>query len=319
LLDLQKSDDRGLGPHLHERCGFVEAEMKMAAARKMLALVVAAVGLASSDVWAFGTNERVEVPIRQVTLSNGVIRYSVPVSIGGTAPIEAMLDTGSFGLRVLKGALLSSRYEPTEIQRNYPFGSGVRRRGIIARAVVSIGTASTGAPIPIHVVQSVDCVESKPNCPASKLRPVDYRIGGDGFPREGFEAILGLSMRSPQVQMGALNPLSSIGSRSWIVVLPRPGEASSGQLIVNPSPAEQAGFTLFRMKRQPTHAGGEEDGAGWMDTTIPACVGPADATQVACSSTRIDTGGSMATIRPFWSHSLLFEQNEGIIGIKARQ
>jgi len=291
----------------------------MPAVQKIFALLIAAVALASTDVFAFGTNERVEVPIRQVTLSNGVIRYSVPVSIGGKEPIEAMLDTGSFGLRVLRGALLSGQYEPTEIHRNYPFGSGVRLRGVIARAVVSVGTASTGAPIPIHVIQAVDCVESKPNCPASKLRPEDYRIGGDGFPKEGFEAILGLSMRSPQVSMAALNPLSSIGSRRWIVVLPRPGEADLGQLIVNPTSSDQAGFTLFHMKRQPTRAGGEQDEAGWVDTTIPACVGPADATQGACTSTRIDTGGSMATVRPFWSHAVLFQQNEGIIGIKARQ
>ena len=63
--------------------------------RKLLALVLAAAPLAASNVWAFGTTQRVEVPIRQLTLPDGMIRYSVPVSVGGNPPIDAMLDTGS--------------------------------------------------------------------------------------------------------------------------------------------------------------------------------------------------------------------------------
>ena len=132
--------------------------------RKILALVLAAAPLAASNVWAFGTTERVEVPIRQLTLPDGMIRYSVPVSIGGNPPIDAMLDTGSFGLRVLVRAVSPNQYTPTENQRSYRFESGVRLRGMIATAVVSVGAATTGTPIPIQVIQSVDCVKSKPSC-----------------------------------------------------------------------------------------------------------------------------------------------------------
>jgi hypothetical protein len=228
-----------------------------------------------------------------------------------------MLDTGSFGLRVLGRAVSPNQYTPTDIQRSYRFESGVRLRGMIATAVVGVGTATTGAPIPIQIIQTVDCVESKPACPASKLPPEDYGIGGDGFPRKGFQAILGLSMRSPQVEMGARNPLSAFGSRSWIVILPRPDESDSGQLVINPSPSEVADFTLFQMKRQPTR-GGDDQNDGWSDTAIPTCIGGVAKTDEPCSSTRIDTAGSMATIRPFWSHAVLFEQNRGMIGIKAR-
>jgi hypothetical protein len=289
----------------------------MPALRKLLALVLAAAPLAASNVWAFGTTQRVEVPIRQLTLPDGMIRYSVPVSIGGNPPLDAMLDTGSFGLRVLGRAVSPNQYTPTEIQRSYRFESGVRLRGVIATAVVSVGAATTGTPIPIQIIQSVDCVESKPNCPASKLHPEDYGIGGDGFPRKGFQAILGLSMRTPQVEMGARNPLSAFGSRSWIVILPRPDESDSGQLVINPRPSEVAEFTLFQMKRQPTRGGDEQNG-GWSDTAIPACIGHADTTDQPCSQTRIDTAGSITTSRPFWSHAVLFEQNRGVIGIKPR-
>jgi hypothetical protein len=110
-----------------------EAERKkMPSLRKILALVLSAAPLASTNVLGFGTTERIEVPVQQLTLPDGMIRYSVPVSTGGNAPIEAMLDTGSFGLRVLNRALSSNEYTPTQIQRIYRFGSGVRLHGIIA-------------------------------------------------------------------------------------------------------------------------------------------------------------------------------------------
>ena len=47
-----------------------------------------------------GAAERVEVPLHQTVLSNGNIRYSVDVSIAGSRPLAAMVDTGSVGLRI---------------------------------------------------------------------------------------------------------------------------------------------------------------------------------------------------------------------------
>src|SRR4051812_9009697 len=99
--------------------------------------------LTSSSLLAFGTEERVEVPISQVRLSDGEIRYSVPVAVGGSKPITAMLDTGSFGLRVMASALSSVQYEQTGTWRNYPFASGAELRGTVAKAVVSVGGATT--------------------------------------------------------------------------------------------------------------------------------------------------------------------------------
>ena len=45
-----------------------------------------------------------EVPIREVVLSDGVRRYAVTLTVDGV-PIEAQLDTGSTGLRILAPAL----------------------------------------------------------------------------------------------------------------------------------------------------------------------------------------------------------------------
>jgi hypothetical protein len=104
----------------------------MPSLRKILALALSAAPLASTNVLGFGTTERIELPVQQLTLPDGMIRYSVPVSIGGNAPIEAMLDTGSFALRCSIGRSHRNEYTPTQIQRIYRFGSGVRLHGIIA-------------------------------------------------------------------------------------------------------------------------------------------------------------------------------------------
>ena len=82
--------------------------------RKILALMLAA---APRQQAMSGLSEPpVEVPIRQLTLPDGMIWYSVPVSIGGNPPIDAMLDTGSFGLRVLVRAVSPNQYTRMEIK-----------------------------------------------------------------------------------------------------------------------------------------------------------------------------------------------------------
>src|SRR5271155_5192145 len=109
-----------------------------------------------------GAVTRIEVPVSQHRLSNGDARFSVCVRVGGGTPIQAMLDTGSFGLRVMERALAPTQYEPTGITRGYGYGSGVVLRGPLARAVVAIGDAATGTPINIQVVQSVGCGQANP-------------------------------------------------------------------------------------------------------------------------------------------------------------
>jgi hypothetical protein len=250
---------------------------------RMLALLPVLVALATTEASAFGTSARVEVPIRQVRLSDGVIRYSVPVSVGGTR-LEAMLDTGSFGLRVLARALPPDQYAPTQIQRSLPFASGARLHGVIATAVVGIGGVSTGGPVPIQVVDQVDCVARMPNCAASRVSPSQYGIGGNGLANEGFQAILGLSLRSPHVYMGAANPLASVGTRRWIVILPRP-EGGPGVLIINPDPSELVGFRTTHIRER-----------------------------------HLDSGsGSEAGIAPFWSNAVLYDANRGTVALRPRQ
>jgi hypothetical protein len=250
--------------------------------RKFLAFLPLVVAFATTQSFAFGTSARVEVPISQVRLSDGVLRYTVPVSVGG-ARLQAMLDTGSFGLRVLAAALPPGQYSPTSIHRDFGFASGARFHGRIATAVVGIGGASTGSPVPIQVVEAVDCGPRMPNCPAGRIGASQYGIGGNGLANQGFAAILGVSMRSPHVYMGAANPLASMGTRRWIIVLPRAGEA--GRLIINPDPSELAGFSQTHVSERSMDSGGNHRG----------------------------------NLERFWANAVLYDATRGAVGMRARQ
>lgn len=78
--------------------------------------------------------KRSVVPIREVVIElAGAPRYTVTVTINGT-PIEAGLDTGSVGLRILPAATLRAGVTPGVQPATYSYGSGVQLDGTIASA-----------------------------------------------------------------------------------------------------------------------------------------------------------------------------------------
>ena len=266
---------------------------------------------------ADGTTARVEVPISQRRLSDGTIRYSVPVRVGGGRIIDAMLDTGSFGLRVMHGVVSPERYQPTPDVRRYHFASGVVLEGRLARAEIAIGDAKTDAPVVIQIVRSVTCAALKPDCPAARLDAADYRIGGDGLPREGFKAILGLSMRAPPVSSPALNPLDFIGDRRWIIVLPRPDDTAPGKLIINPGADEVEGFQTFPVLLHP-FSDTDSGGRALRESQMPGCLDAQAPDQDDCQPVLMDTGAPNG-LKPFFSYRVLYDQKDGLIGFKRRE
>lgn len=240
----------------------------------------AAAPRAAADATAPST-ARIDVPITQMVLPNGDTRYSVPVSVGSGAPIEAELDTGSFGLRVLKAALKPDQYRATDNQRRYPFGSGARLNGFLAEAPLSVGPARTDRPMLFQVVESIDCMEEMPKCPVSRVKPEEYLIAGDGFPNKGYQAIIGISLRSPPMEAVANNPLINIGQTAWIVILPRPGSSAQGHLIISPTPEDRKGFVTMSLERR---------GDGWGDQALPGCLVDEQSKERTCGRTLVDSG-----------------------------
>lgn len=283
----------------------------MAGFRTAFGLALLGLVLLAARAFAAGTTTRITVPIYQRQLPDGEVRYWVSIRIGGSGPIAAMLDTGSFGLRVLGSALSPSDYRETGIERRYAYGSGVALHGPLATAVVQIGEATTGAPVYFQLIRSVGCTPRKPDCPAARISPEDYRIGGNGLPGQGFEAILGLSLRRPQVAAAAFNPLDFVGDSRWIVVLPLPGGAEPGTLIINPSAQDLAGFRSPQMVPPPSNR------PGMLRMVDPGCLAQGGAPDGDCPPVRLDSGARNG-LQPFYSFAVFYDASRGLVSIKPR-
>jgi hypothetical protein len=210
-------------------------------------------------------------------LSDGAPRYTVPVQVGATT-IEAGLDTGSTGLRILPNVLAPGDARETSESDTYAYGSGARFEGVIGRATVSFGGLSGTSTA--QLIRKVGCVEQKPNCPANRVPLAQYGIQGDGLAGEGFKAILGVNMAHAPAE----NPLSAAGAARWIVDLPRPGEGTPGRLILNPTDEEVASFV--RLKTLPNF----REQRGGMHDSVAGCL-VNDQTQArACGALLMDTG-----------------------------
>jgi hypothetical protein len=247
--------------------------------------------------------ERIVIPVTATSIPGGPTRYSVPVSVGGGPPMQAMLDTGSAGLRVLPGAVEPSRYQLLGGSMKARFASGVELQGALARTNVAVGNFQAGPTI-IQVVSSATCLEGREACPASQSAGGVYRINGV------YAAILGIGLRPNPAD----NPLELAGAQAWILILPRPGETGPGELILNPTEADRAGFALYRLEKREA-----PNRTGWLDNALPACL-TWEGDDPVCGPTFLDTGtpylnliaeGRQVTWRPGLPAKLAFGEAGG--------
>ncbi len=233
----------------------------------LMSKVLLAIALLCPAVAALAA-DRVELPVRLVTQSDGSRRFGVPLTIDGRQ-VEAGLDTGATGLRVMARAMPGSTAQGTPA--HYGYGSGTRLDGPLTTATVAFGALS--GPVRIQRVDAVSCTDVFPRCPASRNGdPATFGIQGDGLPNEGFAAILGVNLRAAN----AANPFEALGAGRWIVELPRPGDAGPGRIILNPNDADVAGFASYRLLDD--------------DNSLAGCItGPQPLGQI-CGAATIDSG-----------------------------
>jgi hypothetical protein len=281
--------------------------------RRTTSLVCALMMMSSAPpTLASSMGPRTEIPIYRRVLSNGDVRFVVPIQIGEGPATEAMLDTGSTGLRVLSRAVSSTQYMATEFVRAYGYGSGVVYRGPLAYAHVSVGPVHLPDPISIQIIQSVSCRKTKPQCPASRVSEAAYGIGGEGLSGEGFNAILGVSLRSSSAPAAANNPLLAYGSDRWIVILPTSQNPGSGKLIVNPTAQETAGFHVV--------SSGQTDNAGLSPTPgvyVANCPEQPVEQQGSCPRMLLDSGWALG-VSPFYLYAVLYNQSDRTISVQRR-
>jgi len=241
-------------------------------------VLAAALTLLAPTAWA---QTRTEVPIRAVTLSDGVVRYGVPVTINGEA-VLAGLDTGAQGLRLQHDAPGRASARATARPETYAFGSGARLHGSAGQVKLAIGALS--ADLSAHLVDRVECQPGREGCPG-RLGP-GYGFLGDGLPGEGFKVLLGANMGRTTVD----HPLRALGARRWIIDLPRPGEAGDGRLILNPTNEEVAGYSMVRL------IGGYRPEGGGLDDALWSCLRNLATDAQVCGPALMDTGAFLIRI-----------------------
>ena len=212
--------------------------------------------------------DRVELPVRAVTLSDGTHRFGVPLTIDGHM-VEAGLDTGSTGLRVMARGLPGSTAKGSATRYSYAVGTQFEGEAI----AVPVAFGSVTGSVKVQRIDRLSCTAAKRNCPVRRNDdPATFGIQGNGLPNEGFVAILGINFRSDTVP----NPFEALGVRRWIVDLPRPGDTGPGRIILNPTDADVAGFTGYRLLAD--------------DNSLAGCIaGPQPLGQI-CGPATLDSG-----------------------------
>ncbi|HJS45844.1 MAG TPA: hypothetical protein VJ753_05525 [Rhizomicrobium sp.] len=241
--------------------------------KKSLTVMGAATLLNAAILPASGA-ARVEIPISQVLGANGRFYYLISLSVGGSAPVKTLLDTGSTGLRLLPDAIGSGDAVPTRRSSNYGYATGSQFTGTIAHGVVTIGGAKTTEPVSIMLIDKVGCRKNRPNCPAAGLTARDFSFAQEAKMAEPNRARIGIRLASSDAD----NPLTKMGDGVWIVELPRPGEAAPGRLIVNPTPEEMANYKRLHVDPETGMTAG--------------CVIDGSGSQKICGHVLPDTGGN---------------------------
>lgn len=220
---------------------------------------------------------RSEIPLRQVMLPDGERRYGIQIKVGNTS-IEAGLDSGSTGLRILPGTLADGDAKGGGPSDSYSYGAGTKFDGEVGTGTLGIGALS--APATMQLIQNVGCRRDIPRCPASRVPLAQFGIQGSGFPGQGFKAILGVNMADADVD----NPFRAIGARRWIIELPRPEDSAPGRIILNPSDDEVKDFiTMPILAAYAREKGGVHD-------AVTGCIINDTSKQKACGALLMDTG-----------------------------
>jgi hypothetical protein len=176
---------------------------------------------------------RAVIPVRQMSLGNGVRLYIVPVTIGRTFA-HAKLESGSTGLRVMPNILASADVSPTGRGELYCSPEGPTFNGMVAKAPVTLGALTQVTPLQVPSAAGSGGVIECDQASSDGGGIIEEVSLGESIP-----VILGIGMANAEFP----SFLPSIGVHRWIVRLPRPdGHFFPGRLILNPDDEEVENF-----------------------------------------------------------------------------
>ncbi len=239
-----------------------------------LALLVLIAGCADRQPPASWTTPG-ELPLAIDDLG-GSMRFSALVQLGDAAPFEALVDTGSSGLRVLPGVVPDDAFaDTTSVRVNASYHSGLALDGVLAHATVSLAGLATPEPIPVMRVDAVGCTTEHPDCDAAGRSAADYTMFG------GYRAILGLGMRTTATSAAIGNPIAQLtGHPAFVVRAPGYG-GTTGVIAIGAAPT---GFAIMELPALADSSPLADGTPAWDDRAVPVCV------LQFCAGAILDTG-----------------------------
>jgi hypothetical protein len=200
----------------------------------------------------------------------------VEVTVGSSPPVRVLLDTGSVGLHVFAPAIRTgpgSGVTATTTRNTITYAGGSVFTGVVADAVVTIGSQATARPVPFGLITSTSCDAAKPTCPTAAGITAAIAAGDDG--------ILGIAMNTSGQDLASpiLGMPGSLG-QTWSLHL----SGSSGTLVLGAPLPTGPTVTTIPLRSLGTTGGT----AFWGDSSISLCV--AVGTTRGCVPGLLDSG-----------------------------
>jgi Protein of unknown function (DUF3443) len=248
-----------------------------------VALVAVFVTLAGCTSTAAGNDDGARVvPLEAAypPVSGPLQRYGLPVvdvKVGRGKPIPVFLDTGSVGLRIIKGfvprgphseivqgnredrASFGLPYEPADMTLDGP----------LASARVTLGRVQTQRPVPIQIVDSITCTSSTTTCASTHFGPGAQGVRADG--------ILGVGLSGPSPGDPVVNPLLDLPkpySTRWTIDIGNPITVNqTGRLVLgSPGPPHPSLTLKLAPGPQSRESWYEWPTVCWMIQGVDPCV-----------------------------------------------
>ncbi|WP_223510455.1 DUF3443 domain-containing protein [Rahnella sp. GSA61A] len=230
------------------------------------------VGIASEYSENAKVNElasRLSIPIMTRVVAGNRFYY-VRLRIGNGPETNAILDTGSIGLRAISAVVPNRAKNGRPII--YHFESGNELHGSVSNENIAAGGHPLGT-VPVQVVDELRCTSQVPGCAVARLdASTPFAQGIDGRSNQEFGAIMGIRLFARD--RAVPNPLRAAGFKLWVVQLPR-RDGELGALILDASPTELSNFTRITVDK---------------NGSLAACLDSSGATQSMCLPTVLDTG-----------------------------
>ena len=210
--------------------------------------------------------------------SEGGVSPMVEVRVGAAKPVPVVLDTGSSGLHLFDNAVKTAPGAGVSVTTrlsNITYAGGYRFAGVVASAVVTVGSQATAGRVPFSLVNTASCTVSKPTCRAAGgMAGFEAKTGADGILGIGTQSSRG-SVTSPILAM------PGILGQSWSVHL----SGTTGTLVLG-ARAPRSATTAVTFQMKPLRAIGSR--ALWNDSALAFCT--TIGTARACTPGLFDTG-----------------------------